>query len=132
MNTIVNFEIAQILKEKEYDEPCYNAYNTHGMQFANGWLEYLWENGNEIPFTKKDLKPQDILAPTIAEVVMWLYEKHGIWISVRINGIDKTFDYSIHDIEYMKGSLDNFERSSFIKPSYAYHEAILYTLKNLI
>ena len=82
MNNNVNFEIAKLLKEKEYDEPCHNAYDTHGMQFANGWLDYLWENGNEIPFTKKDLKPQDTLAPTIAQVVMWLYEKHDIWIDV--------------------------------------------------
>jgi hypothetical protein len=133
MNNLVNFELAQLLKENGYNEPTYDCYNLNGLLFSNGWCEYIADDYEFDGLVKPHkLKEKDVLAPTISEVVMWLYEKHNIWISVRINGIDKTFDYSIHDIENMGGSLDNIERSSFIKPSYAYQEAILYTLKNLI
>ena len=73
MNTSVSFPIAKSLKEKRYDEPCMLCV----------------EEGDERPLPY-DLKSGNTLhinsthpyysAPTIAEVVMWLYEKHGIWI----------------------------------------------------
>ena len=69
--------------------------------------------------------------PTIAEVVMWLYEKHGIWIWVEINGIDKTFDYHIHNLNTLSSS-SNIEGYHFYSPTEAYEEAIKLTLNELI
>ena len=51
MNQQVKFEIAKLLKEKGFDFPRKASQNDYQGEY-----------------------------PTIAEVVMWLYEKHGIWI----------------------------------------------------
>ncbi len=66
MNTPVTFEIAKLLKEKGFDN--------------EGDLLYDSEFPSLQP-TKPDIYYD---APTISEVVMWLYEKHGIWINVNV------------------------------------------------
>ena len=126
MNTHVNFEIAKLLKEKGFNEPCFDAYNIQGMKFSNGWLEYIADNDIELPFTKKDLNPQDILAPTITEVVMWLYDKHGVWI-----GVTKYKDHGddVNDPYYFT---PNNGRHIYKTPTEAYEARIKFTLKKLI
>ena len=71
------------------------------------------------------------VSPTIAEVVMWLYEKHGIWVAVsyEINDLDQT--------EWFWSTVKNGEEIAsqylgFNTPTEAYEAAITYTLKNLI
>lgn len=75
------------------------------------------------------------LAPTIAEVVMWLYEKHGIWIRVT------PIPYSKHlthwrwehmSTNYATRNLRWKKEKDYISPTEAYEAAILYTLNNLI
>ena len=63
--------------------------------------------------------------PTIAEAVMWLYEKHRIWISVtkEIEG----FEYVIDN----KYGLSKYKKRPY-SPTEAYESAITYTLKNLL
>jgi hypothetical protein len=81
MNTPVSFELAKLLKEKEYKDK--NMLGTVRLSEP----EYYDPNGiihniKDI-FEEKDYKIEDCFnAPTIAEVVMWLYEKHWIWIGV--------------------------------------------------
>ena len=69
--------------------------------------------------------------PTIADVVMWLYEKHGIWISSDFSEVDESFTYKIHLI-----NSDNLPRiftdCGYNSPTEAYEAAIIYTLNNLI
>lgn len=67
MNSVVSFETAKLLKENGF----INGFGD-GQKFYFPDTKELTENhrGNNYP------------APTIAEVVMWLYEKYGIWISV--------------------------------------------------
>lgn len=111
MNTLVSFEIAKLIKEKGYK-----------LDFGDNQKFYfpdtreLTENhrGNNYP------------APTIAEVVMWLYEKHGIWIyALRID--QKEFYWSIDTDKKEFTSGENFKT-----PTKAYEAAIEYTLKNLL
>ncbi len=126
MNTEVNFEIAKMLKEKGFDNPCYDAYNIQGNKFSNGWCEYIYDDEKEIPFTRKDLKPQDTLAPTIAQAIMWVYEKHGVWIYSYHNGT--LFIGSIQDSTgSIKGRLLGYKT-----PTEAYEAAIEYALTNLV
>ena len=70
MNTPVNFEIAKLLKEKGFDNPCENRYNKLGELTATKLGMNMQPNNYSDSYS----------APTIAEVIMWLYEKHGIWI----------------------------------------------------
>lgn len=91
----------------------------------------LKENGYRIlPYFKSSY-------PTIADVVMWLYEEHGIWINVNItrygnfwcniflkeecNDLDTKFNWEfINQLE------------DFSSPAEVYEAAIEYSLKKLM
>ena len=120
MNTYVNFETAKLLKEKGFDINC-------GGYTVNGKMTGIGDSGKQYS------------APTIAETVMWLYEKHDIWISVftmdkwppNDKDKDQIFDYTIKQM--ILGLIDipkKFEE--FTSPKEAYEAAIEYTLKHLI
>ena len=102
MNKPVTFEIAKLLKEKGfglsdddyiqlprfYEENAdYVEYAVHVGKKYNPSHNHLGADTIEdfkAHLTMIDNSLDSIyLAPTIAEVVMWLYEKHGIWIDVR-------------------------------------------------
>jgi hypothetical protein len=120
MNTIVNFEIAQLLKDKGFDETI-KSYDKEGKLIT-------------VSITIRRFKPEKVYypAPTITEVIMWLYEKYGIWIGVGSLRIGEWhFNYkhinTNESLQYAKES--GFKHNS---PTEAYLEAILYTLNNLI
>lgn len=69
MTTTVSFKLAKLLKEKEYNKLCNKLWHFNGSDC--------------IVMPNKNSENFGFSAPTIAEVVMWLYEKHGIWIEVR-------------------------------------------------
>ena len=111
MNTPVSFKIAKLIKEKGLDIEKPNFYNSHG----------------QLKTTVQDFFIPRYEAPTIAEVVMWLYEKHGIWVSV-------TMSYSgLFWLRIAKQNKDEIDtEESFNSPTEAYSQAIEFTLKNLI
>ena len=116
MNTPVSFDIAMLLKEKGLDIEKPNFYNSRGQ--LNTDIEDFF-----IPRYE---------APTTAEVVMWLYEKHGIWVDVstiKWNFDDNTNRFAYHITVYIDNINSRFDYSS---PTDAYGAAIEYTLKNLI
>lgn len=116
MNTPVSFEIAKLLKGKGFPQPksVYQA-SQHGLHFT-------WYNRDGVYMASYNLG-DTVQAPTITEVVMWLYENHGIWISVEQNSF----------IGGGKSSfISNVERKEYNSPTEAYSQAIEYTLKNLI
>ena len=108
MTKPVNFEIAKLLKEKGFDkrsEPYrYSSY---------GELTVL----------------EGINSPTIAEVVMWLYEKYGHWISVshQRHSEGKHWKYNIKQANGIETIV--WRHNS---PAEAYEAGIEYSLKNLI
>jgi len=121
MNTPVKFELAKLLKEKGFDEEC----------------RLCVEDGDErpLPFNcgntihRNSLHPY-YSAPTIAEVVMWLYENHEIWIVILpelLNGTEIRYYPSVFE----QGVGEDVE-SYFNSPTEAYESAIEYTLNNLI
>jgi len=71
MNTPVSLPIAKLLKEKGFDKPTFGFYSYS----SNKYDTYS-------QLIRVNLLSDNYAAPTIADVVMWLYEKHGIWISV--------------------------------------------------
>ena len=52
------------------------------------------------------LPNKTVNAPTIAEVVMWLYEKHGIWISVEATDDFTMFCFRIRKKEISRLSFN--------------------------
>ena len=102
MNTPVNFELAKLLKEKGFEEISSNFYTNprckmfgideHGRYYPiKNKAKSLWISGNAATLDSKHV----YYAPTIAEVVMWLYEKHGIWIEVVKPVRQKLFRFNV-------------------------------------
>lgn len=70
--------------------------------------------------------------PTIAEVVIWLYEKHGIWIGVICDvGNDLLFTFKIYSTKIGEERCI-VNGNMYESPTEAYEAAIEYTLNNLI
>ncbi len=117
MHTPITFELAKLLKEKGFEELCTGYYEQNNVIVIE--TTTLCSNNR--------IADSCFTAPTIAEVVMWLYEKHGIWISVNITKTPIFFWYEI------KGK-DNiwFQGKNHKTPTEAYLSAIEYTLKQII
>ena len=156
MNRPVNFELAKLLKEKGFEQetPGYedHKYSFYAINdFDNDWRDSfskrregeLLEGYYLAPLTEKR-ENVVIIAPTITEVVMWLYEKHGIWINpiprlsswiFTIQEVRTGSNESLIDIDfYESNTYLNFKGVPTImnSPTEAYEAAIEYTLKNLI
>ena len=131
MNTPVSFELAKLLKEKEYkDKNMLGTVRLSEPEFydPNGIIH----NIKDI-FEEKDYKIEDCFnAPTIAEVVMWLYEKHEIWIGVICDaGNDLLFTFKIYSTK-MGEERCIVNGNMYESPTEDYEAAIEYTLKNLL
>jgi hypothetical protein len=126
MNTPINFEIAKLLKEKDFQEKS-KSYNDDGKLIT-------------VSLSIRKFNPEKTYypAPTIAEVVMWLYEKHEIWISINKLNDSKFFINIVlkDNTKIIKGvTVDDVEFRKvhyFNSPTEAYEAAIEYTLNNLI
>ncbi|XAI97320.1 hypothetical protein [Leptolyngbya phage Lbo-JY46] len=141
LNKPVDFTTAKLLKEKNYeDEDCENIYlGDFDEEFPPEKIEVSTRN-----LRQRNLGEFDCLAPTIAEVVDWLYAKHGIWIEVTTNNnpqVRKEFvsfdarvihrDRNIKFRVLMNTQINKYTEP-FNSPTEAYSEAILYTLTKLI
>lgn len=124
MNTIVNFKIAELLKKAGYDNVTDLIYMTNHTE------EVLFENINGLKHS--DGNNPFCSAPTIAEVVMWLYEKHDRWIYVNYDHglfhcfMQSTFYKDLDEEDSRFHNLFNYKT-----PAEAYLVAIEYVLKNL-
>jgi hypothetical protein len=131
MNKEVNFEIAKLLKDKD----C--VIKPLGLKNETDYVEgYEWDCEDENDTVKiTEFQFEDhvcyfkYLKPTIAEVVMWLYEKYGIWISV-------TKDWDVGKclgFESIIDTNDGFVNTeTYNSPTEAYEAAITYCLENKI
>ena len=135
MQEQLNLEIAKLLDKKGFNEPC--RYLRIGVSYSirNQKKGQLFEKR-----VVSMLKPANMfLAPTLTEVVMWLYKKHKIWI--RISCFEPNVFYP--DIfNFNKKGNTAFSKDVHITfasnemrcktPTKAYLLAIKHTLKNLI
>lgn len=125
----VNFETAKLLREKGFDEPTIYAYKTDGTKINFNFQGGIRANVDYNSFRQNHKNPL-ASAPTIAEVIMWLYEKHGPYIAVDFNPENELFFYSIRRKDCRYRLNDNV--SYFNSPTEAYEKAIEYCLINLI
>ena len=75
MTTRVSSKLAKLLKEKGFDRVLKYHYPNLNIKKQEICLPKNWNN-----FTDMVGNSNYYSAPTIAEVVMWLHEKHGIWV----------------------------------------------------
>jgi hypothetical protein len=130
MNSPVSFKTAKLLKEKEFHIPVIHNYGKKGELGIGINLALDLEMVADcvlVDYNKYVGIYRQISAPTIAEVVMWIYETHGIWITV---DIDEDADGNI--IYAIRGKKTTHFDDEFKTPTDAYEAAIDYTLKNLI
>lgn len=84
----VSFEIAKLLKEKGFNEPCECFYDTehNDISIINGWMN----------ISNSQLEEREFLcysAPTHQMAMKWLREKKTIIINVWYNGVDWDAEY---------------------------------------
>ncbi len=129
MNKPISFELAKLLKQKNI------VIKPLSLRSETDYVEgYDWDVDDEEDELKiREFQFEDnvcshlFLSPTVGEVVMWLYENHGIWINVWM--MDKNEFYWGIDTneEELTSDIDNFS-----SPTEAYEAAIEYTLNNLL
>lgn len=110
MNLPINLKLAKLLKEKGYNNPCSHYYE-HALtsridgETGNNTGAFGWEKGEthfHSHYFINNIKSVDFsnnnwymcAAPTIAEVVCWIYSKYQIWVQVSILKDDE-WHYSI-------------------------------------
>lgn len=117
MNTPVNFELAKLLKEKRFDELCHSYVNINDENLIP-----------QVSYGKNSFFPRGrVFLPTIAQVVMWLYEKHALWVIVGFSGDETCYSMITNKICDVR-----WNNKGFKSPTEAYEAAIKYTLNNLI
>lgn len=129
MNTPINFELAKLLKEKGFDKRVKGFYDTEKELHIN-----YTDEMNTKGFANRHLPKGEYSAPTITEVVMWLYEEHGIWTSV-VPYEDEELSQTLWENKTIHISDDYNDSSDYTfyhSPTEAYEAAIEYILKNLI
>ena len=138
----VSFEVAKLLKEKRFNEPCYSYYMTTKTLHTTFHNRVHVEE--EPHFNSGDLNGmydvdessiEDICsAPTHQMAMAWLRKIHGIFIA--INNDDLDFNWQCYDLINRDDALD----PRILSESYAgyktYEEAVeaalKFSLKNLI
>jgi hypothetical protein len=143
MNKEVSFELAKLLKEKGFDVPVRNYYlqKEKGNYLHEGFEDSYWGDNRIVNWNKDvvGIKPFEgfLSAPTISEVVMWLYEKKSLWI-LALPTVTGHFAYKIVDVQLdPKNPIErppykDVSANDYNSPTEAYEAAIEYCLTNLI
>ena len=95
MTTPVNFLTAKRLNEIGFDIDTDEYYVQIFQDTFKLTHHKMWEMDEESGFQNTSHYP----APTIAEVVMWIYDKYGIWIWVeRFSTLFRPYAEEIGDV----------------------------------
>lgn len=121
----VSFEVAKLLKEKGFDEPCYMSYWLRTIDSIE--LVRLEQSGNNYS--------DCLYAPTHQMAMAWLREEYDIFIDV---GYDDLDFYWL--IESIANDIPVQDRPKLLKNGTACHRtyeeaveaALKYSLENLI
>ena len=121
----VSFEVAKLLKEKGFDEPCIGFYNPINGCFFESSIRKSWDYN----------KHGSINAPTLQMAMKWLREVHRIETHIVLSELNTNnsrkymFDIYSSDI---KRDFDSIQKDGFNSYEQAVEAAIKYVLENLI
>lgn len=124
----VSFELAKLLKDKEFNELCRAAYTNYGKLFTTQVQQYI----TNVLCSKGYL--WDCAAPTLQMSCKWLRKVHNLFIQVEFD--PPTFSADIYKMD----EIDEYSSAKHIPPTFAnaksYEEvveaALKYSLENLI
>ena len=134
----VSYEVAKLLKEKGFDEPCRSAYiwNTEEYELCAMFSKPLHFNREGSLEDYEDDSVPRISAPTHQMAMKWLRKMHNLFIEPYVikNYSKKKLEYtySIQDLDF-QGSDDGIECcKNWDTPKQACEAALKYSLENLI
>lgn len=119
----ISFEVAKLLKEKGFDEPCLSFFWTEDSGFG---VEYC-----DRPFTNRQLYSEQTLRPTLQMAMKWLRNTYNLFINVDWDS-ENFYFVIITDMikgDYVKADISGNEYKSYEEATEA---AIKYCLENLI
>ena len=122
----VSFEVAKLLKEKGFDEPCYSSYKKGVFSLDSYMMTNVEFNNNAVS------------APTLQIAMKWLREVHKLYIELVLNQDIEYEDAVIENYYFFNVSrIDRFTNEGGDYKSYKSYEeaceaAIKYCLTNLI
>jgi len=117
----LNYNLSLSLRKAGFNEPCDMYYGLGHEKNDYKRLQYFKKHsieGNEIatddnlfPIKKRNSDLAVPVAPTIQDVVDWLYKEHRLWLSVDINLFNNTFECKLktkkQGLLYKKGEFEN-------------------------
>ena len=112
----VSFELAKLLKNEGFDKQCNGCYDEKGTySFTIMSIKQFYANSKEDTW--------NFAAPIIADVVDYIYENYGIWISADFDGKNwfEVITFIKEDNRVVQNTYDN--------PHEAYEAAIKYVLE---
>lgn len=126
----VNFEIAKLLKEKGFDEPCRSYYIGSSGRYSRCAVEIRTIN----------CASDEILRPTFQMVLKWLREEKNLsiqtildsWALGRHSGYYIVIQDTNSDFEEISPRVNEEDTVFFSTHEEAVEAAIKYTLENLI
>lgn len=138
MEDFVNFSIAKKLKEKGFREPClgwYYPFEVCGFDYKTSIVfnnsAYRGSNYKDMLVSHKDEKYID--APTISQVLKWLFDEKQLFVNIDCNICDK---FGLFFTIYKKGEETweacGFDDNYYNKPEETTLASIEYILDNLI
>jgi len=124
----VNFEVAKLLKDKGFDEPCLGFYSLIKKELK--FSAFPVSNSQWLDSTMFDSSIIVISAPTQAMACDWLREKHKIHI-VLLFMPRKGYVASICDISDLDNLIYMVDIKYYPDIESAYNEALKYVLTNV-
>lgn len=117
MNTLVTYPIAKLLKEKGF-----NLHVNH--YFENNGKREVQQNLYKADYNHSTSVGLTHSRPAISDVVVWLYEKHNIWIwSERFSTMFRPYAEELGNERFGK-----WEGHKYNSPTEAYLAAIEYII----
>lgn len=129
LNKPVDFTTAKLLKEKGFEQLMQVGTICRIQNKANKHYE------KTRPIRESDLENEwsifNETYPTIVDVVMWCFKKHGIWISVVQNEYLDKFQYTLTQKKSNSWNIVDNDKL-FNSPTEAYEAAIKHCLEKII
>lgn len=117
----VSFEVAKLLKEKGFDEPCTTRYNTDKRFISS--LSH---------FKNSEINKDSVNVPTLQMAMKWLREEKRTSIIIEFDLTKRGYCPYVHQLDYDMDWVVKWRVNIPMKYEEAVEAALKYSLENLI